>query len=88
MRKIAALPEGDDPRVMDSNEPYSEEDSVNSAASAVTSGMAAQETRVCDCLTRGNRILADCKNHSEAAARIRQWMNAVNTRWEEVSYHI
>ncbi|VUZ50157.1 unnamed protein product [Hymenolepis diminuta] len=84
LRKIAALPEGDDPRVMDSNEPCSEEDSANSAASAVTSGMAAQETRVCDCLTRGNRILADCKNHSEAAARIRQWMNAVNTRWEEM----
>lgn len=73
---------------MDSNEPFSEEGSFNFAAvaAAVTSGMAAQETRVCDCLARGNRILVECKNHPNAAAKIRQWINAVNTRWEEVRY--
>ena len=69
---------------MDSKDPLSLEESVNSAAAAITSGMVAQESRVCDCLAKGNKILAECKNNSVAASRIRQWMNAVNTRWEEV----
>uniref|UniRef100_A0A5K3FG96 KASH domain-containing protein n=1 Tax=Mesocestoides corti TaxID=53468 RepID=A0A5K3FG96_MESCO len=84
LRKLGALPEGDDPREMDATEPLSEETSANTAVAEITSGMAAQESRVCDCLGRGNRILAECKHQPEAAARIRQWMNAVNTRWEEV----
>ncbi|CDS39395.1 Spectrin alpha actinin [Echinococcus multilocularis] len=84
LRKLSALSEGDDPCVMDSRDPLSEEKSVNKEAAAVTSGMAAQESRVCDCLARGNRILSECKNNLDGASRIRQWMNAVNTRWEEM----
>lgn len=70
---------------MDCTDPLAEEKSVNAEVAAITSGMAAQESRVCDCLARGNRILAECKNNPNGASRIRQWMNAVNTRWEEVS---
>ncbi|VDM16562.1 unnamed protein product [Hydatigera taeniaeformis] len=84
LRKVSALPEGDDPRVMDSTDPLVEEKLANAEVAAITSGMAAQESRVCDCLARGNRILAECKNNPNGASRIRQWMNAVNTRWEEM----
>lgn len=71
---------------MDSKEPLSEEESLNAEAAAITSDMVAHESRVCDCLARGNRILAECKNNSLATSKIRQWMNAVNTRWEEVNF--
>ncbi|VDN14953.1 unnamed protein product [Dibothriocephalus latus] len=86
LRKLALLPEGDDPRdTVIASGSLGPEDALAQASQSlktVANGLSEQEIRVCDCLALGNRILADCR--PEAAARVKQWMHAVNSRWEEL----
>ncbi|KAL7059662.1 hypothetical protein AAHC03_013394 [Spirometra sp. Aus1] len=86
LRKLALLPEGDDPRdKVAAAGSLGPEDGLAQACQslkAVANGLAGQESRVCDCLALGNRILTECG--PEAATRVKQWMHAVNSRWEEL----
>lgn len=85
LRKLTVLADGDDPEEASGEGGKALSQTVQ-LTSAATAGLVAQEARVCDCLASGNRILADCQ--PEAAQRIKQWMHAVNTRWEEVMHAV